>query len=136
MPLSLLDTDMVSEVLKRQHPTVRKRASAYLRQYHRVAFSSVTRYEILRGLMQKKAQRQLERFGSFCLRSLIYPINDDILDRAAELWVVAYDGGHPRNDADLIVAATALQNGRTLVTGNVAHFDWIPHLTVEDWRLP
>jgi len=27
------------------------------------------------------------------------------------------------------------ENGRVLVTGNIAHSTWIPGLTVEDWRL-
>jgi hypothetical protein len=34
----------------------------------------------------------------------------------------------------LIIAATALETGRALVTGNTAHFGWIPALTIEDWR--
>jgi predicted nucleic acid-binding protein len=33
-----------------------------------------------------------------------------------------------------IIAATALETGRTLVTGNIAHFDWIPGLALADWR--
>jgi tRNA(fMet)-specific endonuclease VapC len=136
MPLAVLDTDMVSEVLKRLHPTVRKKANAYLRQYGQFAFSSITRYEILRGLKQKKATRQLQRFQTFCQHSLTYAISDNILDRAADLWVAAHEGGHPRNDADLIVAASALENGRVLITGNLSHFNWIPGLTVEDWRQP
>src|SRR5262249_2887863 len=136
MRLSLLDTDMVSEVLKRLHPTVRKKASAYLRQNNQFAFSSVTRYEIIRGLKQNKAKTQLQRIQIFCQHSLLFAIIDDVLDRAAELWVLAYESGHPRNDADLIVAAIALENGRVLVTGNVSHFSWIPGLTVEDWRQP
>jgi predicted nucleic acid-binding protein len=136
MPLSVVDTDMLSEVLKRGHATVRKKASVYLRQYGQFAFSSITRYEVVRGLKQKKAKAQLQRFGTFCRHALIFAITDDILDRAAELWVTAYEGGHSRNDADLIVAATALENGRALVTGNASHFTWIAGLTVEDWRQP
>lgn len=136
MPLSILDTDMLSEVLKQQNLNVRKKAAAYLGQYGQFAFSSVTRYETLRGLKQKKATNQLQRFHTFCQHSLIYSISEDILDRASELWVDAYEGGHPRNDADLIVAATALENGRQLVTGNASHFNWIAGLIVKDWRQP
>jgi tRNA(fMet)-specific endonuclease VapC len=136
MPLSLLDTDMLSEVLKRKHLTVRRKAAAYLRQYGQFALSAITRYEAKRGLKQKKAVRQLHQFEIFCQHSLVLPIGDNVLDRAVELWVVAYKGVHPRNDADLIVAATALEQGRAVVTGNVGHFDWIPGLTIEDWRQP
>jgi len=59
-----------------------------------------------------------------------------VVDRAADLWVVAHHGGLPATDADLLIAATALEHGRALVTGNTTHFSWIPGLTVEDWRQP
>jgi tRNA(fMet)-specific endonuclease VapC len=136
MPSSLLDTDILSEVLRQKNRTVRRKANAYLRQFHQFEFSAFTRYEVLRGFKEKKAVRQLQRFTAFCAHSLIFPITDDVLDRAADLWAEAYRGGHPRNDADLIIAATALQHGRTLVTGNGPHFSWILGLTVEDWRQP
>lgn len=136
VPLALLDTDTVSEIFKRKNPTVRKRAAAYLRQHGQFAFSAITRYEAVRGLRRKKATTQLPRFQAFCQHSLIFAISDDILDRAADLWVIAYHGGHPKNDADIIIAATALENGRVLVTGNTAHFAWIPSLLLEDWRQP
>lgn len=127
---------MLCEVLKGKHPEVRRKAAAHLRQYRQFTLSSITRYETLRGLKQRRARRQLQRFHTFCRHSLILPITDDILNRAADLWGTAYDGGHPRNDADLIVAATALHHGRTLVTGNVHHFNWIIGLPIEDWRQP
>ncbi len=136
MSLCLLDTDALSEVLKQKHPVVVQRASAYLAQYQQLAFSSVTRYEVVRGLKAKGAKRQLQRFATFCQHSLIFAITDAVLDRAADLWATARTAGLPRNDADLIIAATALEHGRHLVTGNAAHFSWIPHLIIEDWRQP
>jgi predicted nucleic acid-binding protein len=50
------------------------------------------------------------------------------------IWVDARRGGYPRNDADLIIAATAMESGRVLVTGNAPHFAWIPGLSLADWR--
>ena len=135
MSPSLLDTDTLSEVLKQKHPAVMQKASAYLHQYQEFALS-LTRYEVVRGLKVKNATRQLQRFETFCRHSLVFPITDAILDRAADLWVAADKAGLPKNDADLIIAATALEHRRSLVTGNTAHFAWIPGLTVEDWRQP
>lgn len=51
-----------------------------------------------------------------------------------DLWAEAQTQGHPRDDADLFIAATALDTSRELVTGNVAHFTWIRGLQVTDWR--
>ena len=37
------------------------------------------------------------------------------------------------DDADVIIAATAIENDMTLVTGNTKHFDRIDGLRVENW---
>jgi predicted nucleic acid-binding protein len=66
----------------------------------------------------------------------VVPVSLAVLDRAASLWADAHAGGHPRDDADLIIAATALESGRALVTGNVGHFNWIGGLKIDDWRQP
>src|SRR5947209_58385 len=103
----LVDTDIVSEVLKQKHPIVIQKAAAYLRAHARFILSAFTRYEVVRGLKAKGAARQLARFTAFCQNSLILPITDDILDRAADLWATADRTGQPKRDADLIIAATA-----------------------------
>ena len=136
MNLSLLDTDMLSELLKQQNADVVKNASAYYRQYRQFAFSIFTRFETLRGLMEKSAVVQIARFETFCRRSCVIPLTDDIVDRACDLWVLARQSGHPSGDADLLIASTALVQQRSLVTGNTNHFNWIPNLVLEDWRQP
>jgi tRNA(fMet)-specific endonuclease VapC len=136
MEPALIDTDILSEIHRGRNATVKQKANAYLRQHHQFGFSAFTRYEVLRGLKEKNAARQVQRFTGFCSRSLIFSITDDVLDRAADLWVQAFHGGHPRNDADLIIAATAMETRRVLATGNTSHFSWISGLVVEDWRQP
>lgn len=44
--------------------------------------------------------------------------------------------GRPQKDADLLIAATALEHSLSLVTGNTADFSWIATLTLENWRQP
>ncbi len=136
MPPSLLDTDILSEVLKQKNSTVIGHATAYVTLYGRFTFSSMTRYEVVRGLKAKQAARQLQQFDAFCQHSLILPVTDAVLDRTADLWATANAAGHPRDDADLIIAATAIEHGLILVTGNGSHFGWISGLTVQDWRQP
>ncbi len=46
------------------------------------------------------------------------------------------DTGRPLPDMDALIAATALQANLTLVTHNVADFQAIPDLRIEDWLLP
>lgn len=134
MDAALLDTDTLIELLKQKNAAVANNASAYLQQHAEFAFSAMTRYEILRGIMEKKAAVQAQRFALFVQHSVVLPITDAILDETADLWVAGRAGGQPHGDADLIIAATALESGRVLVTGNTAHFAWIPGLQLVDWR--
>ena len=136
MDAALLDTDILSEVLKRRNSTVTAHAAAYLQTHGAFAFSAFTRLEIRRGYLLANATRELPRFELFCQHCLILPVTDGVLDRAAGLWAEARRGGHPHGDADLIIAATALEHGRVLVTGNTRHFGWVPGLTTADWRTP
>lgn len=64
------------------------------------------------------------------------PVTDSVFERAEDLWAIARRGGLPCGDADLIIAATALETDRVLVTGNTAHYEWIIGLKLEDWRNP
>jgi tRNA(fMet)-specific endonuclease VapC len=135
MDVALLDTDILSEVVKLRNVNVKQHALAYTTQHGQFAFSAMTRYELVRGYRDQNAAVQLARFATFCQRSIVYPITDSVF-RAADLWVKARRGGHPSGDADLIIASTALEHGRTLITGNIAHFKWIAGLSIEDWRNP
>ena len=134
MESAILDTDILSEVLKGRNRSVRSRAQQYLAEHGRLAFSSLTVYEIIRGLRATNADRQLERFVSLIRTSSVFEIDMTVLLRAAELWVDATKNGYSRNDADLIIAATAITADRVLVTGNTQHFSWISGLKLDDWR--
>ncbi len=134
MPKVLLDTDTLSEILKQKNSAVVAQAAAYLQREGRFSLSALTRYEVLRGLKDKLATTQLKHFETFCLHSEILPISDSILNHASDLWVAARRGGHSKSDADLIIAATALEHGYDLATGNTLHYSWISDLTIVDWR--
>lgn len=136
MDATLLDTDMLSEVLKRKNPQILSHARRYLAAHSRLAFSSMTVYEIVRGLKATGATQQLAQFNAVVASSDVIPIDTAILMRAADLWAEGKRGGHPSDDADLIIAATALETGRILITGNTAHYSWISGLAMDDWRNP
>jgi tRNA(fMet)-specific endonuclease VapC len=134
MRAAILDTDILSEVLKRKDPQVAAHAQRYLSLHSRLAFSAMSVYEILRGLQATYATRQRADFLRIAGTSEVLPVSSTVLERAADLWAEGRRGGHPHDDADLIIAATALEAGRVLVTGNTPHFQWIPGLDIEDWR--
>ncbi len=65
MDASLLDTDILNEVLKQKNANVVRHAAEYVSQHGQFALSSISRYEVLRGLKEKKAVAQLARFYIF-----------------------------------------------------------------------
>lgn len=111
-----------------------QRACGYLGEHDRLAFSIITRYELVRGLKAKGASTQEAPFGLLCQASVILPLTDAVIDRAATLYGMLHRQGALLPDADLLIAATALEARRVLVTNNLAHFQRIPELTVETWK--
>ena len=134
MEEAILDTDLLSEVLKRKDLVVLATAERYLAEHQRLAFSAMTVFEIVRGLRANGATRQIVDFLRTTRTSEVLPVSLAVLMRAAELWAEGRNGGHPHNDADLIIAATALEANRVLLTGNTSHYSWIAGLRLDDWR--
>src|SRR6476620_2370669 len=104
MPAALLDTDTISEMLRRRNPIVEQNAAIYLKENGPFAFSAISHYEIVRGLLWKRALHQLAAYRDFAARSTVFPLTDEILERAAELWSEGRRTGKPHRDADLIIA--------------------------------
>jgi tRNA(fMet)-specific endonuclease VapC len=132
----LLDSDTLIDILRQRNPSVTSRATTYLQAQGQFTFSSLTRYEVLRGLILRNAQFQLVTFDTFCQNSQILPLTQVVLDRAAHLWAEGWQLGESVQDADLIIAATALEAGLALATSNSARFTWMNGRLIEDWRLP
>jgi tRNA(fMet)-specific endonuclease VapC len=133
LPPSLLDTDTLSEFMKGRNPHIVIMGSLYLQQYGHFTFSVVTLYEILRGLKAKRAFVQMTKFLRLCQQSHVLPITIEITQRAADIYDDLRQKGQPISDADIFIAATALEYGLVLVTNNLSHFQRIPSLIVMSW---
>ena len=132
MNKGVLDTDTLSAIM-RQDATARSHAQAYLASRSRLTISIITRYEILRGLAAKKATSQSARFHVMCQSVEVLKITDAVIVRAAAIYGELYQTGQLIGDADILIAATCLENGCEIVTNNTAHFARIPGLTVRNW---
>ncbi len=129
----LLDTDTISFFLRNQ-PKVMSNASDYLKFHKGFTFSVITRFEILRGLKVKNAQKQITSFGLICLQSREINFTNEIINRASEIYADLYKRGRLIGDADILIAATALENDLTVVTSNESHFRRISGLQVLNWN--
>lgn len=103
-------------------------------EHDRLTFSIITQYEILRGLKAKQARAQEVAFAALCQVSLILPLSERVIERAAMQYGELYRRGELLGDADLLIAATALDAERILITNNLTHFQRISDLPVENWK--
>jgi tRNA(fMet)-specific endonuclease VapC len=137
-PLSLLDTDILSELFKGNR-AVRTSASEYIGEHRRLTISHITKYEILKGLKAKKAQKQVNAFLAFCKVNIVLPITDDVIVivKAAEIYALLREQGAVISDADILVAsiAIAITNNLVLVTNNINHFSLIQGLKLDNWKI-
>ena len=121
----LIDTDVLSALRRRdRHPELvrwlqaQRTADLYL--------SAVTIGEIERGIArQKRRDPSFARELSLWLDRVLAWYGDRILDvdvPTVRRWGrLSGDLGHER--ADLVIAATALEHGLTVVTRNLKHFE-------------
>ena len=132
-PPSLLDTDILSELFK-GNTLVKARTSEYIKEHDRLTISHITKYEILKGLKAKKAQKQIDAFMTFCKVNIVLPITDDVVTKAADIYAILKEQGMIISDADILVASIAITNNLVLITNNTSHFSRIQGLPLENWK--
>lgn len=129
---AVIDTDILSAIL-RGNALATERARSYVDTHRQLTFSILTRYEALRGLLAKKAARQLIAFDQLCAASRVLPLTDAIVVQGAAIYADLSRRGQLVSDADILIAATALVHGLTVVTNNEEHFRRIRDLRIENW---
>ncbi len=130
---TLLDSDTLSFYFKK-YPKVVAEAQNYLQQHQIFTFSAITRFELLRGMKVRNATSQLKFFDLFCRQNEIIELNDEIIIRAADIYADLYKRGLLILDADILIAATALENNLPIVTNNESHFNRITGLQILNWN--
>lgn len=138
MPPVLLDTDVLSELLKGVNTNVVQRGQAYWEEFGTFTFSSVTVYEIVRGLKEKDARNQLQHaLAWFAKNDEIVPLAADYL-AAGHVIAQAKRMGRIVHLPDALIACSSARLKLTLVTGNTSDFEAIQQaglaIQIENWR--
>ena len=128
----MLDTNVVSDLIRRPDGRVARRAAAYERGS--IAISIVVAAELRYGAHRRGSMRLTRQIEGVLAAIEILPLSESA-DRhygilRFELERVGQTIGHN----DLLIAAHARSLGATLVTNNTGEFSRVPELTVEDWR--
>lgn len=102
-----------------------------------VAIAAITLAELTVGV-QLAAARQRARRQSYvdeiAAAIPILPYDEAVALRHARLLVAVRKAGRPRGAHDLIIAATAVAAGRTVVSTDRRAFDGLPDVTTLDHR--
>ena len=96
------------------------------------AISIYTFMELIQGARNAKELRVIKEFiyeGHF----QIFPLTENIGHRAL-IYVEEYGPGHGLRAADAIIAATATENTRMLVSGNHKHYRAIKELKFKHFK--
>ena len=136
-PGILLDADTLSDVLNGRS-AVEARFWRYLRDHERVPVAAPALYEVLEGLTRVPKPRKSADLGA--MRSIldVIPFSEDAAALAGEIAGKLNRTGLSIGKIDPQIAAIALAEGRTLVTGNTRHFERVRTinrtLALENWR--
>lgn len=128
----LLDSNIVSYILKKILTVNNKLQEVNLRG-EEIFISCITYYEIKRGLLAINATRQLADFHQFCQDYEILFLDDiEIIEKACEIHADLKRKGTPIQEADILIAATAIARCLTLVS-NDSDLLRVEGLSLENW---
>lgn len=127
----LLDTD-ISIYQLNGHPGVRRRVTELV--YAPKAISVITFGELLYGAYKSElVERNLARVRQAVTAFSMIDINPDVIEAYGRIKARLEKQGTRLAEPYILIAATALHVGFTLVTNNEGHFHRIAELKIENW---
>ncbi len=138
MDKTLLDTDILSEILKAKDAAVVAKAAAYKTALGRLTLSAITVMEIVKGFHQKGRTDALQKFLESLKASEVLSFDQACAETAGRIYGDLERAGQPIGRADPMIAAIALRHNLVLVTGNTDHYQRIQALgyplKLDNWR--
>lgn len=128
----LLDTDICIYLIKKQNPEIWSRLLKA--GIPNAGLSAITLAELKFGA--ENSRRPLDAKAALMEFTLPFEILDFNASAAAcygRIRKDLKDKGRPVGEMDMLIAATAMADGRTLVSNNEKEFRSIPGLKVENW---
>ena len=128
----LLDTNIVSASLK-QNVTINLKLEEVSKLQLDIFISGITYYEVQRGLLRSNATKKLAWFQQFCQDYPILFLDDmRIFEKASEIHADLINRGKIIQDADILIAATAIINDLILVSHD-SDLTRVKDLQLENW---
>ena len=131
--MTILDTNICVRFLRGEESVVRRLLDADENDDLRIP--AMVEGELFYGV--EKSERRDENREKVKALLAFLPVchaDDETMEKFGELKAKAEAAGSRIDDADVIIAATAMRHGALLVTGNTRHFSRFDGLEIEDWR--
>ena len=131
--MTILDTNICVRFLRGDEAVVRRLLDADENDDLRIP--AMVEGELFYGV-EKSEHRDENREKVKALLAFL-PVchaDDETMEKFGELKAKAEAAGRRVDDADVIIAATAMRHGALLATGNTRHFSRFDGLEIEDWR--
>jgi tRNA(fMet)-specific endonuclease VapC len=136
---ALLDTDILSEIIKGIDQTVAGHATSYRRAYGHYMLSAISVMEIVQGFQKNQSTRRLQAFLASLAGQELIAFDEADGELAGRIAGELDRVGRPIGTADSMIAAIAIGQGLELATGNTAHFQRVQQLgyklTLVNWRV-
>ena len=135
----MLDAGPLSQLAHpRRHADIDHWMNSLLSAGVEIIIPEIADYEVRRNLLLSGLHGAVIELNDLRNTLTFRPINSSVMLRAAELWADAWRSGRPTADpkeldADVIIAAQALEANAVVATSNVAHLS--RYVTAKDWRL-
>lgn len=134
----VLDTDILSEVLKGRNAKVADKALKYKEFYGAYTITTISVMEIVKGYHKVSREANIQRFLSALPALEILTLNNKSSELAGRIYAELEKSGQPIGRADPMIAGIALANSLHLCTGNTKHYQRIQNhgfdLALENWR--
>ena len=131
--MTILDTNICVRFLRGEESVVRRLLDADENDDLRIP--AMVEGELFYGV--EKSERRDENREKVKALLAFLPFchaDDETMEKFGELKAKAEAAGRRVDDADVIIAATAMRHGALLVTGNTRQFSRFDGLEIEDWR--
>jgi len=132
MKKALIDTNIISAFMRGDTAVIHK-TEKYLRFHRTLSVSVITYYELIRGLKALSNNNKLNAFKKFMSSCEILDLDSLTAEKAAEIYDALKKKGTLIEDADILIAATAIKNELVVITDNTRHFDRIDNLEISNW---
>jgi tRNA(fMet)-specific endonuclease VapC len=127
-----LDTDICVYILNNKYPYLADCLERCDRDC--VKIPAIVYYELRYGAEKSRNRKQtMNKLSRFVSEIEIIPFGEEAAELAGKIRADLEQAGQVIGGNDIIIAATAIANGATLVTNNLREFERIDKLSIENW---